>query len=78
MVMPLVTLPEGFVPPSAAVGAPRSTDARTWLLERAESYGRDVQALREMGDLHAAVAYSTIRDELRKCAALIDGPEGAR
>lgn len=37
------------------------------LLDRAESYSRDARTFREDGDLHAAVAYSMIAEELRRC-----------
>jgi hypothetical protein len=40
-----------------------------WLKARADSYGRDARILREDGDMPMAVAYQTIADELRKCAA---------
>jgi hypothetical protein len=50
-------------------------EAARWLRDRAESYGRDVHALRDAGDTPAAAAYGTIRDELRLCADQIDGTE---
>lgn len=42
------------------------------LRDRAESFWRDSVVLREDGDLHAAVAYRTVAEELRKCADEIE------
>ncbi len=41
---------------------------RKFLLDRADSYGRDACVLRGDGDLPMAIAYETIRDELRRAA----------
>lgn len=38
------------------------------LRDRADSYWRDSVVFREDGDLHAAVAYRMISEELRRCA----------
>lgn len=50
--------------------------ARKLLLERAESYSRDARSLRETGDPAFAdmhLVYTTIAEELRRTADLLDG-----
>lgn len=54
-----------------AYEARREVPDAGWLLDRAESYGRDAASFREAGDSAAAVIYETVRDELRKCAKLL-------
>lgn len=50
-------------------------DCRDDLLDRAESYSRDAQALRAEGMADAALIYETVRDELRKVAAEMEDPK---
>jgi hypothetical protein len=47
------------------------------LRDRADSYWRDSAVFQEDGDLHAAVAYKMIAEELRRCAEEMDEPIGA-
>jgi hypothetical protein len=52
--------------------AAQRADPVRLLRDRAESFWRDSVVLREDGDLHAAVCYRTVAEELRKCADEIE------
>jgi hypothetical protein len=64
-----IPLSFGFVDSDPRSSVSPSVTASDRLKVRADSYSRDSQILRAEGDMPMAIAYQTIADELRKCAA---------